>query len=103
MGPVSHQRGEQVVDLVRGHTVHPFPYRVAGHVRPGGRRWGEAGKGPADLVQRQGEAFPEREQDGVEKPGWLTGEKVIEEGLVELRRSGGTRELREAGRRTADG
>jgi len=103
VGHVSHQRGEQVVDQVRGHMVHPFPYRVGGHVRPGGRRWGGAGKGPANLVQRQGEAFPEREQDGVEKHGWFTGEKVIEEGLGESRRSGGPRKVREAGRRMADG
>jgi len=33
----------------------------------------------------------------VEKPDWFTGEAMIEEGPVELRRSGGTRELGESG------
>jgi len=95
--------GKQVVDQMRGHTVHPFPYRVGGHVRPRGRRQGGAGKGPADLIQKQGKAIPEQEQDGVKKPGWFAGDKVIEGGLVEFRQSGGGRELREAERRTADG
>jgi len=91
VGPESHQRGKQVVDQVRGHTMHPFPYRVGGHVRPRGRRHGGAGEGPADLVQGQGEAISEREQDCVKKRGWFTREKVIKEGLVELRRGRGGR------------
>jgi len=103
MRPVSHQRGKQVVDQVRGRTVHPLPYQIGGHVRPRGRRRGGAGQGPADLVWGQGEAFPEREQDIVEKPDWFTGEEMIEEGPVELRRSGGTRKLRESGGGKADG
>jgi len=102
VGSVGHQRGEQVLDQMRGHTVQPLPNRVGCHVGPGGRRWGGAGKGPANLVLGQGEAFSEREQDGVRNPGWFAGEKVIEEGLVKLGRSGGTWELRETGRRAAN-
>jgi len=83
--------------------VHPFPNRVECHVRPGGRRWGGTGKGPAHLVLGQWEAVPKREQDGVRNPGWYAGEKMIEEGLVKFGRSGGTWELREAGRRAANG
>jgi len=97
MGPVSHQRGKQVVDQVRGRTVHPLPYRIGGHVRSRGQPRGGAGQGPADLVQGQGEAFPAREQNVVEKADWFTGEEMIEKGPVELRRSGGTRELGKSG------
>jgi len=101
--PIGHQGGEQILDQVRGHTVPPLPYRVGGHVRPRGRRWGGAGKGPADLVKGQGEAVPKWEQDGVDKPGRFAGEKVLQKGFVEFRRSGSAWEFRETGWETADG
>ena len=85
VGPVSHQRGKQVVDQVSG------------------RRRRGAGQGPGDLVRGQGEAFTEREKDVVEKPDWFTGEEMIEEGPVQFRRCGGTRKLQESGGKTPDG
>jgi len=71
VGPVGHQGGQKVMDEVRGHAVHPFPNRVRDRVGPWGRRRGGAGKGPANLVRCQREAFSEREQDGVGEPSWI--------------------------------
>jgi len=77
--------------------VHPFPYRVGGQVRSWGRRWRGVGQGPADLVSGERGVVPEREQDGVTRPGGTSRKKVVGERLVELRWGGGTRKLWEPG------
>jgi len=103
VGPVGHQGSEKVEDQVRGHTVHPVPYRVGGHVQSRGRREGRAAPGPSYLVQREREAVPEWEQDSIDKPGRFTWEEVVEERQVELGRGGRSGEFRETGRRATDG
>jgi len=83
--------------------MYSFPHGVWCHVRSRGRRWGRAGKSPADCLRYQRWAIGEGEEDGVPELRGLTREEVVQERFDELHRRRGTREFGESGGGATDG
>jgi len=85
----SHQGGGEVQDDQGVDEVHPLPYGVGDSIGAGGRGGGALGKGDSDFFFGEGRSGGVLCQASPTGEWVLSGEKVVEECVVDRDRVGG--------------